>query len=121
MLKDKLVRFWISPYHVKSNAIVLTDWAYGVYHIHMTDREQSNWVFPRGSAQELMQSWVLLWEIEHFRELLINELSQFGFELMIWAQESKAYLMNQGQMLELGIFEQFENVQRGISILECLT
>lgn len=121
LLEDNLVRFLVSPYHVQSNTIVLCDWAYGVYHVHMTDGEQSNGVLPGGSAQELMQSRVLLWEIEHLRELLINELSQFGFELMIWAQESKAYLMNQGQILELGIFEQFENVQRSILILELLT
>lgn len=47
-----------------------------------------------------MQSRVLLGEVEHLRQLQINELGQLGLELVIWAQEAETDLLDQGQVLE---------------------
>ena len=79
---------------------MLRDWADRVDHVDMTDWKQRNRVLPWRSAQELMQSWVLLGEVEHLRQLQINELGQLGLELVIWAQEAETDLLDQGQVLE---------------------
>jgi hypothetical protein len=67
--------------------------------------EESDGLLPGGSTQELVQPGVLLGEVEHLRELLVDELRQLGLELVVWAEESEAHLLDEGEALEHRIFE----------------